>query len=330
MKSALFYDYSPIEGNVYSPPSRAKVAALTDLYPHVITAANFEQHAAALADVEVIFATWGMIRFEERHFKAMPRLKAVFYAAGNVKAFAEPLIEHDVILVSAWQANAIGVAEMCLSQILLSLRGYFRTVRQYRDKKTFEAKQFARPGVQGETIGMIGMGKIGQRLTHLLQDYPLEVIAYDPFLTAERAAQLSVELVDLDQVFSRSMVVCNHMPDLPDTRGALQRAHFSAMREGATFVNTGRGAQVVERDLIDVLQSRPDLTALLDVSWPEPPPADSQMWQLPNIVISPHIGGATGDEVVRLVDLVVSEFEAWRDGKPLQHQVTARILATMG
>ena len=330
MKSALFYDYPPVEGDVFSTQNRARVAAVTDLYPQVVTASNFEQHAAALADVEVIFATWGMTRFEDHHFDAMPKLKAVFYAAGNVKAFAEPLIKRDVILVSAWQANAIGVAEMCLSQILLSLRGYFRTVRQYREEKTFKAKQFARPGVQGETIAMIGMGKIGQRLTHLLHDYPLKVIAYDPFLSAERAAQLNIELVALDQVFSRAMVICNHMPDLPDTRGTLHRAHFAAMRDGATFVNTGRGAQVVEADLIEVLQNRPDLTALLDVTWPEPPPPASLMWQLPNIVISPHIGGATGDEVVRLVDLVLGEFEAWRAGKPLQHQVTAQVLATMG
>lgn len=329
-KAAFFYDYPPGDGDVYGRGRRERVAALTELYPHVVHAGNFDLHAAKLAEVEVIFATWGMIRFEERHFRAMPRLKAVFYAAGNVKAFAEPLVRRGVVLVSAWQANAIPVAEMCLSQVLLSLRGYFRSVRRYREIKTHAARNFPRTGVNGETVGMIGMGKIGTRLTRMLKDYPLKVIAHDPFLSAGRAAALGVERVSLDQVFARARVVCNHIPDLPDTRGVLTGRHFRAMRDGATFINTGRGAQVVESELVDALRSRPDLTALVDVTWPEPPPPDSALWKLPNLVISPHIGGTVGDEVVRLADLAIAEFETWAAGKPPTQQVTAEVLATMG
>ncbi len=329
-KAAIFHDYPAGDGDVFGGGRRERIAGLTDLYPHVVDAGTFDRHAPALADVEVVFATWGMIRFEERHFRAMPRLQAVFYAAGNVKAFAEPLVERGVTLVSAWETNAIPVAEMCLSQILLSLRGYFRAVRRYRELRTHEAKVFPRSGVNGETVGMLGMGKIGTRLRHLLRDYPLTVIAHDPFLTAERAAALDVEPVSLEEVFRRSAVVCNHIPDLPSTRGALHAGHFRAMRDGATFVNTGRGAQVVEADLIAVLRERPDLTALVDVTWPEPPAAESPLWHLPNLVISPHIGGTIGDEVVRLADAAIAEFEAWAAGSPLTRQVTAEVLATMG
>jgi phosphoglycerate dehydrogenase-like enzyme len=329
-RAAFFYDYPAADGDVYGKGRRERVVALTELYPHIVHAGNFNRHAAGLAEVEVIFATWGMIRFEERHFRAMPKLKAVFYAAGNVKAFAEPLVRHGVILVSAWEANAIPVAEMCLSQILLSLRGYFRSVRRYRELKTHESKKFPRTGVNGETVGMIGMGKIGTRLTWLLRDYPLKVIAHDPFLTVERAAALGVERVTLEQVFERALVVCNHIPDLPATQGALAGRYFRAMRDGATFINTGRGAQVVEADLAGVLRARPDLTALVDVTWPEPPPPDSALWALPNLIVSPHIGGTIGDEVVRLADLVIGQFEAWAAGRPLTQQVTAEVLATMG
>lgn len=329
-KAVFFYDYPVADGDVYGQGRRERVAVLTDLYPHVVHAGNFDMHAARLGEIEVVFATWGMIRFEERHFRAMPKLKAVFYAAGNVRAFADPLVTAGVKLVSAWQINAIPVAEMCLSQILLSLRGYFRAVRNYRAVRTFEAKAFARSGVNGETVGMIGMGKIGTRLREVLADYPLRVIAHDPLLTAARAAELDVERVSLDEVFARSLVVCNHIPDLPSTRGTLTARHFTAMRDGATFVNTGRGAQVVEADLVDTLRARPDLTALIDVTWPEPPPPESPIWTLPNLVVSPHIGGTIGDEVVRLADLAIAEFEAWTAGRPLRHEVTAAILETMG
>jgi hypothetical protein len=218
----------------------------------------------------------------------MPKLKAVFYAAGNVKAFAQPLLDHDITLVSAWAVNAIPVAKMCLAQILLSCRGYFRAVRQYRERKALAAKAFWRPGVAGETIGLIGMGFIGMRLRGLLEGYKLEVIAHDSYLSEERAQALGVERVSLEELFRRAFVVSNHIPDLPSTRGTPTGALFETMREGATFINTGRGAQVVEADLIRVLRARPDLTALLDVTWPEPPAPDSPLWALSNVVISPH------------------------------------------
>lgn len=330
MKAAMFYDYPAGDGAVYGQGRRERVEGLTDLFPEVVTAGNFETHAAALADVEVIFATWGMPSFTERHFAAMPRLKAVFYAAGNVKAFAPPLLERDVILVSAWDVNAIPVAEMCLSQILLSLRGYFRAARNYRHLKTADAKVFPRSGVNGETVGLRGLGKIAARLCHLLASYPIRVIAYDPMVSLERAAELGVELVSLDQVFARAQVVSNQIPDIEVTRNVIGAAQFQQKRDGAIFINTGRGAQVVEEDLLRVFRDRPDLTALLDVTWPEPPVPDSSFWELENVIISPHIGGTIGDEVTRLADCAIEEFERWIAGLPLRYQVTREVFATVG
>ena len=329
-KAALFHDYPLEDGIVFDDRQRGRIAALTDLYPEVVTGRTFDRHAPALREVEVIFATWGMPRFEERHFQALPRLAAVFYAAGNVKAFADPLVGRGVVLVSAWDINAIPVAEMCLAQVLLSLRGYFRAVRQYRDQKTHVAKRFWWPGVQDETVGLIGMGRIGTRLRMKLGDYPLRVIAHDPFLSAERARELEVERVGLNELFARALIVSNHIPDLPSTQGVIGERQLGAMRAGATFINTGRGAQVVEADLVRVMQARPDLTALLDVTWPEPPGAASPLWTLPNVVISPHIGGTSGHEVTRLSDCVIDEFEAWQAGRPLRYRVTPEILETMG
>jgi phosphoglycerate dehydrogenase-like enzyme len=193
-----------------------------------------------------------------------------------------------------------------------------------------KAKSFGRFGVNGETIGVIGLGRIGTRLTEHLRPFGFHVLANDPFLTAERASELGVERVCLKELFERSYVVSNHIPDLATTKGVLDGSLFESMREGATFINTGRGAQVVEADLVRVLNERPDLTALLDVTHPEPPVAESELWTLPNVVISPHIGGSVGHEVVRMADCVIDEFEAWERGEPLRYQVTREVLATMG
>jgi phosphoglycerate dehydrogenase-like enzyme len=332
-RAAFFYDYPARDGDVYGGGRREKVAALTELYPQVVDARNFAEHAASLRDVEIIFATWGMPSFTEAHFTAMPRLRAVFYAAGNVKAFATPLVERDVVLVSAWAVNAIPSAELVYAQILLTCRGYFRAVRQYAATRDLSAaKAFHRSGAAGETIGLIGTGYIARRLATHLHAHGFRVLASasDPFLTDERAREMGVEKVGLEELFERSYVVSNHVPDLPSTKQLLGGALFERMRDGATFINSGRGAQVVEADLARVLAARPDLTALLDVTFPEPPAADSPLWRLPNVVMSPHIGGTIGDEVGRLADCAIEEFEAWRDGRPLRYQVTREILASMG
>ena len=134
----------------------------------------------------------------------------------------------------------------------------------------------------------------------------------------------------MDAVFERADVVSNHIPDIPDTRGVLTERHFAAMRSGASFINTGRGAQVVEEDLIRVMRARPDLTALLDVTMPEPPVDGSPLWDLPNVLVSPHVGGTVGDECPRLSALALDEFERWLAGEPLTQQVTAKVFATMG
>lgn len=330
-KAALFHEYTPLDGDVFGKGRRERIGELTELYPEVITRGNFAEHATALRDVEVIFATWGLFPFSNEHFEKMPKLRAVFYAAGNVKAFAQPLLDHDVVLVSAWAMNATATAQLVLGQILLTCRGYYRGMRRYRElHDTAQARAFWRAGAEGETTGLIGMGWVGQRLNGYLQQFGFRVIASDPFLSDARAQQLGVTRVSLEDLFSQSYIVSNHIPDLPTTRGVLGRALFEKMRDGATFINSGRGAQVVEADLIAVLQARPDLTALLDVTHPEPLPKDSPLWSLPNVVVSPHMGGTIGDEVVRLADCAIEEFIAWDQGHPLRYQVTQEIFATMG
>jgi phosphoglycerate dehydrogenase-like enzyme len=330
-KAAFFYDYPMSDGDVFGRGRRERIAELVELYPEVVTGATFATHAAALAEVEVIFATWGMPCLTDAERAQLPALKAVFYAAGNVKSFARPLVEGDIVLVSAWAINAIATTQLVLAQVLLTCRGYFRSVRRYAETRDLQAaKAFQRLGAAGETVGVIGMGWIGRRLSAELRALGFSVLASDPFLSFERALELGVEKVTLEELFRRSYIVSNHIPDLPATKQVLGAPLFASMREGATFINTGRGAQVVEAELLRVLGTRPDLTALLDVTDPEPPAATSELWRLPNVVMSPHIGGTIGDEVTRLSDAMIEEFVAWDAGQPLRYQITREVLETMG
>jgi phosphoglycerate dehydrogenase-like enzyme len=330
-KAAFFYDYPASDGDVFGGGRRERLAQLVTLYPEVVTAATFAAHAPELADLEVIFASWGMPALSDDQLAQLPALEAVFHAGGNVKRFAQPLVDHHIVLVSAWAINAIATAQLALSQVLLTCRGYFRSVRRYAQTRDLhQAKAFHRAGAAGEVVGVIGMGWVGRRLTAELRALGFRVLASDPYLSPERARELGVQKVSLEELFRRSYIVSNHIPDLPSTKQLLGASLFESMRDGATFINTGRGAQVVESHLVRVLKARPDLTALLDVTEPEPPAATSELWTLPNVVLSPHVGGTIGDEVTRLSDAMIEEFVAWDAGKPLRYQVTREILETMG
>lgn len=332
MKAALFCNLGPEDpelNRVFGPRLRTRVQTHAELLPHVITRANFEANAAALQEVEIIFATWGMWLLTAEQMQALPNLKAVFYAAGTVKYFAEPLLTRGIVVTSAWVANAIPVAEFTLAHILLANKGFFRNVNQYRETDDYN-QCFRGRGNYAVTVSVLGAGQIGRKVIELLRPFHLNTVVYDPFLTSEAAELLGVEKVDsLEAAFSRGDVVSNHLADLTATFRMLRGEHFALLPKNATFINTGRGRTVDHEELLQFLQARPDVTALLDVTDPEPLPLTHPLRALPNTLISGHIAGSIGDEVERMGDFAIEEFERWQRGEPLHYAITPRMLETM-
>lgn len=334
--SAAFFNSDHFAGgrsmidHVYGQGRRERLASLVRLYPACVTQANFQEHAGNLADLEVVFSTWGMPALTHVDLERLPSLRAVFYAAGTVKGFARPFLERKITVCSAWGANAVSVAEFCLAQTLLACKGYFANTRDCRNPERNRAGVAALgPGAYGETVAIIGAGQIGRCLISLLRPFNLKVIVVDPYLSDAEAAALNVRKVTLEQAFQEAIVVSNHLPNLPSLQKVLGRRLFESMRQGATFVNTGRGAQVDEMDLVAVLRQRPDLLVLLDVSDPEPPPAGSPLYGLANVQLSSHMAGAHGDEVIRMADYMIEEFQRWQDGTSLRYAVTLDMLDRM-
>jgi phosphoglycerate dehydrogenase-like enzyme len=324
VKAALFGNPGPggeTPERVFGEEGLAKLRQITDLYPTIVTSENLEACLPELRDLRVIFATWGMMPLSEAVLDRLPRLEALFYAAGSVRYFATPLLERGIIVTSSASANAVPVAEFTVGQILLANKGYFRNVREYRATGDF-ASSFAGRGNFKATVSLLGAGQIGRAVIDLLAAFHLRVLVFDPYLTQRDADSLGVEKVDIQTAFALGNVVSNHLADLPETEGMLDGALFSLMPADATFINTGRGRTVNEGDLISIFRARPDLTALLDVTHPEPVPQGSALWSLPNVQITSHIAGSKHDEVGRLVTVAIEEFERWSSGERLFHAVT--------
>lgn len=301
---------------VYSPAVLGMIADSCIYFPELITPDNFHQFHDELRSVEVIFSTWGMFSLTQEQLDAMPALKIVFYAAGATEYFSAPLIARGIKIVSAWQANAVPVAEFCLAQILLGCKGYFRNQREYTEPEKFESlvRDHPAPGVYQERVALIGAGAISQVLQHLLQTFNLEVIVV-PSRKEKRT-------ITLEEAFSTAFVISNHLPNRTDNMGVLDGDLFRLMRPGAVFINTGRGFQVNEKELIAVLKQRQDLTVLLDVTKPEPPVAGSPFYSLPNVHLTSHIAGTLNKETHRLADCIFEEFQRWLSGDPLLYEIT--------
>lgn len=319
--------------NVYTPPIRAKLESRVDFIDQ-ITSFKPEDLASRendLKSVDFIFSTWGMPRFE-RSFIAekMPNVKAVFYGAGSVQGFAREFLEEDRIVVSAWGANAIPVAEFTVSQIILASKGYFQTFKHTStDKWTNRRAGGYFPGNYNTKVGLIGAGMVGKAVIKLLKNYKLDIYVFDPFLPDETAEKLGVTKASLEYIFSECSVISNHLANNAQTVGILNGRLFSLMKSNAAFINTGRGAQVVEADLADAMRNSPDRIALLDVTYPEPPAEGSDLYKLENVFLSPHIAGGIGAEVQRMGEYMYEELCAYLDNKPLTYSVTLKMLETM-
>lgn len=323
---ALFLNQDPQQiARVFGDGRRARAEALLPVHPGVVKREELAALAPQLAGVEYAFSTWGMPKLEAADLAHLPKLKAVLYAAGSVKPFAVPLLERGIQVSSAWQANALPVAETTLAQIILALKQTFQQARAVRAARGYGGQRPPVTGTYGATVGLVSLGAIGRRVIELLKPFDLTVIAYDPYAKP----MPGVELVALDEVFRRADVVSLHAPWIPATVGMITGAHFRLMKPHATFINTARGAIVREAEMCAALAERPDLQAVLDVTWPEPPPGDSPLYDLPNVLLTPHIAGSAGNEVIRMADWMIDECGRHLRGEAPRHGVALGMLETM-
>lgn len=333
MKTSIFLGDARVF-RIYHGDCFAALQKEADLGPTLYIKDDVLKDPQAFSRVENIFTTWGMPAFTEEEIRtAFPSLKAVYYAAGSVRYFAAPFLSCGVRVHSAWAANAVPVAEYTTAQILLANKGFFKSCRLCSKERALrdEAKRYAeeKNGNFDASVGIIGAGMIGKMVIRALKSYDLKVLAYDKFLSKEELAALGAEKVTLDELFSRCDTISNHIANLPETVGMLRYEHFSRMKKNATFINTGRGAQVVEEDLLRALLKEPDRTAILDVTDPEPPFENSKLYNLPNVFLTPHIAGSSGNEVRRMGEYMLEEYRRGARNERFLYEVTPKMLKTM-
>jgi phosphoglycerate dehydrogenase-like enzyme len=313
---------------IYGPDGIAEISQLVDLTDCAELLDTLYALSPVLADTEVILSGWGMVTMNADFLDAAPRLKAVMYGAGSVRYFlTDDFWERDILLTSAWAANAIPVIEYTIAAITFGLKKVLLAADMTRREKTFKTPA-GTIGLYGAKVGIIGAGMVGAGVLQRLKAYEVETFCYDPHLCPHRARELWTTPMGFDEIFRTCDVVSLHAASIPATEHMITGAHFRSMKEGAVFINTARGRIVREDEMVEVLQ-KGKIFAFIDVTDPEPPEAGSPLYTLPNVLLTPHLAGPEGAEVRRNGQHVIEELKRYLAGEGPRYPVTKEMMEWM-
>jgi D-3-phosphoglycerate dehydrogenase / 2-oxoglutarate reductase len=223
---------------------------------------------------------------------AAPRLRVIARAGTGVdNVDLQAATGRGIIVMNAPGANSISVAELALA-LMLSLSRGIPAADAAMKRGTWEKKKLAGVELRGKTLGLIGLGRIGQEVGSRARAFGMQLLAHDPFISTEVAESLGVELVALDELCARADYISLHLPVTPETRHLFDSTRLATCRPGVRIVNTARGELIEEAALIAALESGHVAGAALDVFEAEPP-RDWRLVALPQVVATPHIAAST-------------------------------------
>lgn len=318
MRAALLMDPALVPF-VFGDDEQQRLAEMLEI--DMTDAATSLAGIASPSEVELLITGWGVPVIDRDGLDAFPALRAIVHWGGGIGFLDEAASARGIRISSARAANAVPVAEFTQAMITLAAKDAFWLSRQYCAEQRFIDREATAPraGLFRTTVGIVGASTIGTMVIEKLRASDVEVLLYDPYATPETAQRLGAELIDdLEELARRSRILSVHAPETPRTAGMISRALLAALPDGATLVNTARGALVDQDALVDELQ-RGRLRAVLDVTEPDVLEAGHPLYTLPNVFLTPHLAGSMGVELRRLGESALAEVERFVAGAPFEN-----------
>lgn len=299
------------------------IPALQERFPQldIRYCADRDQLAEAIADAEV-YVGW----MNRDLFLAAKKLRWVQSPSSGINYYLEipDLMESDVLLTSARGTHGACLAESAFAMILAFTREIRRFIlAQLEHRWTNRELRCEMIELTGTTIGIIGFGTVGRAIAHRAQAFGMRILAVDlyPEIKPEYVAELW-DLDRLDDLLAASDFVVVTVPSTPATHGMIGAEQIAKMQESAILVGISRGGIIDEDALVDALRANRIRGAALDVFEKEPLPADSELWDLPNLLITPHAAGGTQYEGQYVLDILTENLDRFlNDNLPLRNQI---------
>ncbi len=228
--------------------------------------------------------------------------------------------QRGIVVVNAPGGNTISTAEHTIALILAAARRIPQADRSVKSGK-WERKKFMGVELRGKTAGVIGLGRVGYEVAKRCKALEMNVIAYDPYVSKERAEKIGVRLVDLDTLLREADVITVHVPRTKETVGLLGKDEFEKMKDGVIIVNAARGGVVDEKALYEALLSGKVSAAALDVYEKEPPDPSNPLLKLDNVVTTPHIAASTREAQLNVGMIIAEDIVNMAKGLPVRNAV---------
>ena len=281
-----------------------------------------------IKDSDVILTTWGSPRISKKILDVCPNLKAVIHAAGSVKGVVdESFAERGIRVTSSAKELSRGVAETTLGAVIAACKGMFTLPQQTRDGLWRENYDIIKD-FYGIKVGVISAGMAGRAFIKLLQGFVVDILVYDPTLSAEQIAELGGEKREFEDLLRESDVISIHAPNIPATDNMFNAGNLHLIKDGAVIINTARPNVIDDEAFIEELRKN-RFMAILDVTDPEPPELDHPYRSLPNVVLFPHIAGAANNGCVRMATYAVEEAERFFRGERMESEIDLAKLSTL-
>lgn len=213
--------------------------------------------------------------------------------------------QRGIVVMNAPDGNTITTAEHTIA-LLVAMARSVPQAHATLQSGVWDKKSFVGVELNGKTLGVIGLGRIGKHVARIARGFGMQIVAFDPFTSPDQAKELGIETASLDEVLRRADLLTIHTPVTDETRGIIGREAFGKMKKGVRVVNAARGGLVDEAALLDAIENGTVAAAALDVFATEPLPADSPLLGNPRIVTTPHLGAST-TEAQEGVALTVAE-----------------------
>jgi len=279
-----------------------------------------EEQDALLADKESVFTSWGSPILDAESLAKAPALKYVGHAAGTVKGRVPfEAFTRGVRVFSAAGRIADSVADWCFAAIASMLRLFPTFDGDLHGGAVWGRGDLRGMELTGMKIGVVSLSSTARALIPLLAPFRCDIAAYDPYAGPALAEKLGVRLAPLEEVMSQP-VVSVHLPQLPATKGILTKELLARIPDGGLFVNSSRASVLDEDALVAELVSG-RIRAALDVFNVEPLPLDHPLRKLPNVLLTPHVAGATVQSYQALMRCVVEDIINAIEGRPTRYEI---------
>jgi D-3-phosphoglycerate dehydrogenase len=273
-----------------------------------IVISNPKEYSQHLGDADALFVR-SAVKVNSDVLAKAPKLRVIGRAGVGVDNVDLPAATAaNVLVMNTPGGNAVAVAEHTLGLMLCMARSIPQASASTKSGK-WEKKKFMGAELRGKTLGILGLGYIGQEVAKRARGFEMKIIASDPYANPKIAADLGVSLVSLNELYAQSDYITLHVAITKETNGMLNDAAFAKMKPGVRIVNCARGELVDGEALARAIQSGKVAGAAIDVFETEPPAAGDPLLALETVLATPHIGGSTGEaqEIVgvRIVEQVV-------------------------